>query len=98
MTGIAVLCMASCAVAGRVVYSTGFDTPDEVKGWTCNSVWKVEDGAGVGGSKAMVWTNSDGGKYVICNFPLQNAKAGAPMARYAGWTRTNGWEAPAARS
>ena len=76
MAGIAVLCMASCAVAGRVVYSTGFDTPDEAKGWTCNSVWKIEDGAGVGGSKAMVWTNSDGGKYVICNFPLQNAKAG----------------------
>ena len=51
----------SNAVAETEVYSTGFDASDGMKGWNCKgaSTWKVEEGAGVGGSAALVWTNSD---------------------------------------
>ena len=65
-----------CAVAGTVVYSTGFDTPEEVKGWKQDSVWKVKPGAGVGGSAALVWTNTDPLNRIICEFPVPGVKAG----------------------
>ena len=59
MTLAAMLAAAVMAAERTAVYSTGFDTPDGVKGWSQSAVWKVEKGAGVGGTAALVWTNSN---------------------------------------
>jgi hypothetical protein len=76
MVFAAMLAAAAMAAERTVVYSTGFDTPDGVKGWTQSAVWKVEKGAGVGGTAALVWTNSNPLGYEICSFPIPGAKEG----------------------
>jgi len=58
------------------VYSTGFDTPEGVKGWKFNSSWKVEPGAGVGGSSALVCVNDDPINVSIGEMPIPGAKEG----------------------
>ena len=64
--------------ATSIVYSTGFDTPDGVKGWTWkdHTMWRIEDGAGVGGSAALVWTNEDPMKRDVCFFEIPGVRAG----------------------
>ena len=79
----------------NAVYSSGFDSPDEVKGWGLDSVWKVEPGAGVGGSAALVWTNTDPSQYRICNFhQVPGAKAGRS---YRATFKVKAYDAPSTR-
>lgn len=63
------------AVAATTIYTTGFDTADGAEGWPVNDAWKVEEGAGVNGSKALVWINEDTKRYDVCSFPIPEAKA-----------------------
>lgn len=55
----------SAGFAGTEVYSTGFDSKEEVEGWREDAVWRVEKGVGIGGSDALVWTNGDPMNYDV---------------------------------
>lgn len=70
--------IAACAADAEVVYETGFDTPEGVKGWNWknHTMWKVEDGEGVGGGRALVWTNSDPKAQDTCWMEIPGARPG----------------------
>ena len=68
----------ACAIVGMVVHGAGIANGNLLKNgdfeqgfdnWRKpNSMWRVEDGAGYGGTKGLVWECNDAEKYI---YPAQ---------------------------
>ena len=74
---VCVMCAVSALADPVIVYSTDFDTPEGVKGWKFNSSWKVEPGAGVGGSSALVCVNDDPINVSVGEMPIPGGEGRA---------------------
>ena len=55
--------MSFAAAAGDLVLNGGFERGRE--GWTLPKAWKIEDGVGRNGSRALVWENEDPKHYAF---------------------------------
>ncbi|HOE60279.1 MAG TPA: hypothetical protein P5125_04940 [Kiritimatiellia bacterium] len=67
---------AWCALAGEPYYQTAFETAEEIRGWKRDANWKIEEGAGTGGSRALVWTNDDPKNYNVNSFTIPGGRPG----------------------
>lgn len=79
------------AEEGQLAANAGFEDAKTSKGWIVPSMWKVVDGAGRKGSRALVWDCEDKNKFT---FPKQNIPI-EPGTRYVfgGWVKVEKGEA-----
>ena len=85
--GIERVIFVSCAIAGAIAYGSGsaggnlLKNGDFEKGFAdwreSGAIWRVEDGAGYGGTKGLVWECNDPAKYA---YPAQYVKLEAGSA------------------
>ena len=67
------------AAAGTTLFSTKFDAPEDVKLVRADANWKYEDGVGVGGSRALVWTNDDRSNYNVKSILIKGVTEGMKL-------------------
>ena len=70
----------------QLAVNRGFESSKKSEGWYVPAKWRVEDGIGRKGTRALVWENDDP---KIFTFPKQNVTIG-PGSRYVfgGWVKT----------
>ena len=70
----------------QLAVNGGFESSKKSEGWYVPAKWRVEDGIGRKGTRALVWENDDP---KIFTFPKQNVTIG-PGSRYVfgGWVKT----------